>query len=100
MSNKYRFFIAGVKFHDLPSVVEDMKEGEVLTLVNEPENKYDSNAIRIERNGVMLGYVPAKYSPLITVMMDEEAVQCKVTDVNPQAKPHMMCAVEVGGVDD
>jgi hypothetical protein len=31
---------------------------ECLTLIREPDNKYDSNAIKVEANGKYIGYIP------------------------------------------
>lgn len=60
MSNKVillQQLIAGIKFHDY---LKDPKLeiGERLTLVPEPTNPYDENAIKILHGDIFLGYVP------------------------------------------
>ena len=39
------FKVAGVSFHK--QKVESLTEGDILTLERDPENKYDSNAVKI-----------------------------------------------------
>ena len=81
------FYVAGVKFHELHKVIKEVKEGELLVLIPEPDNKYDPNAIRIVRNGLMLGYVPAKLAASVQASMEVGTVTCIVTEIEPSAKP-------------
>jgi hypothetical protein len=52
--------LAGFVYYDGKGVWERMKKGDRLTLVREPSNPHDANAIRIEWQGHMLGYVPRR----------------------------------------
>lgn len=52
--------LAGFVHYDGKGVWERMKKGDRLTLVREPSNPHDANAIRIEWQGHMLGYVPRR----------------------------------------
>lgn len=52
--------LAGFLHYDGKGVWERMKKGDRLTLVREPSNPHDANAIRIEWQGHMLGYVPRR----------------------------------------
>jgi hypothetical protein len=61
--NKITASVAGIKF--AISQNSDIKfskitEGGKLVLVIEPENTYDPKAIRLEYNGIKIGYVPRK----------------------------------------
>ena len=47
-------------YYDGRSVWERMKIGDALTLVREPANPHDTNAIRIEWQGATLGYLPRR----------------------------------------
>ena len=94
------FFIAGVKFHKMKNVINEMEEGDNLLLAPEPENRFDSNAIRIEfvnlEDKTMLGYVPAKFSAEISALIDlEENISCVITKLNKEAKPWERCKVEI-----
>lgn len=52
--------LAGFVYYDGKGVWERMKKGDRLTLLREPSNPHDANAIRIEWQGHMLGYVPRR----------------------------------------
>ena len=45
MSEQRSFYIAGVKFHQLATIIEKLKVNNKLTLVPEPTNKFDPNAV-------------------------------------------------------
>ena len=58
--------IAGTKFRDIEAqvVAARLKKGDPLTLVPEPDNKYDRHAVKVMTDeGIFLGYVPAIFSP-------------------------------------
>jgi hypothetical protein len=103
--SKFKFFIAGVQHHQLATIVKDIEVDYDFDLVPEPDNKYDPNAIRIETEGVMCGYVPKTFSAQVAAMIEAmgiDEVFCRVTHVDPDAKPWNMCEVEIGviGLDD
>jgi HIRAN domain len=50
--------VAGFQFHEGKQLWDQLKVGDALTLVREPGNPHDASAVRVERNGHMLGYVP------------------------------------------
>ena len=52
--------LAGFVYYDGKAVWDRMKAGDALALVREPANAHDSNAIRIEWQGNMLGYLPRR----------------------------------------
>ena len=67
------FLIAGISFYQ--DNVEGIGYDSLLSMIREPENKYDSTAIRIEWDGKRLGYVPAKegnYKELCGKYIDEK----------------------------
>ena len=58
------FKVAGVSFHK--QKVESLTEGNILTLERDPENKYDSNAVKIlNPEGEMIGFVPKEFNSAI-----------------------------------
>tara|TARA_B100000242_G_C42931632_1_gene432062 strand:- start:536 stop:847 length:312 start_codon:yes stop_codon:yes gene_type:complete len=58
------FKVAGVSFHK--QKVESLTEGDILTLERDPENKYDSNAVKIlNSEGEMIGFVPKEFNSAI-----------------------------------
>lgn len=58
------FKAAGVSF--CKTVVETLSEGQVLSLEKDPQNKYDSNAVKIlNETGEMVGFVPKQFNEAI-----------------------------------
>lgn len=61
--NKITASVAGISFalKDNPFLKSsELKEGETVLLIPEPENSYDPKAIRLEYSGHKIGYVPRK----------------------------------------
>jgi len=97
----HSFFIAGVQHHQMHKVLKNMEEGDHLQLVLEPTNKYDPNAVRIERpqldgEDVMCGYVPRKFSSEVTAAFEIGlTLECVIVELNKTAKPWEQCKVEI-----
>lgn len=53
-----RVNLAGVQYSDYQLVFKGLKAGTVLQLVGEPSNKWDNKAVRVQYNGIKLGYLP------------------------------------------
>lgn len=53
-----RFNVAGVQYSDYQLIAGGLKPGTVVQLNGEPNNPHDRRAIRIEYNGIKLGYIP------------------------------------------
>lgn len=58
---KGRVNLAGVQYSDYQLVCGGLKAGTVVKLVGEPNNIYDTKAVRVEYKGLKLGYLP-RYS--------------------------------------
>jgi hypothetical protein len=94
------FYIAGVQHHELHEVIEDLAEGDELDLICEPENKFDPNAVRIESDGTMLGYVPKKFSAEVSAALEiGHDLECCITKLTPTAKPWEQCEVSITQLD-
>jgi hypothetical protein len=89
------FFVAGVQFHELKMVASLIKEGDILDLVLEPTNKFDPNAVRIEFQDYMVGFVPKKFSAMISGIMTVEPVTCRVISINMSKKTYEQLFVEL-----
>jgi hypothetical protein len=63
--------LAGFQYHEGKKLWEDMKVGDALVLVREPDNPYDTKAIRVEWHGHKLGYVPRRENADIARLMDK-----------------------------
>jgi hypothetical protein len=74
--------LAGFVYYDASAVWDEMKQGDRLTLVREPGNAYDVNAVRLEWNGRMLGYVPKRDNADLARQMDHGApVEARITEL-------------------
>lgn len=62
--------LAGLRYYDGAAVWDQMRAGDALALVREPANPHDSNAIRLEWRGRMLGYVPRRENGDLARQMD------------------------------
>lgn len=62
--------LAGFRHYDGAAIWRDMKPGDRLELVREPENPYDAGAIRVEWRGVKLGYVPRRDNAAVARQLD------------------------------
>ena len=62
--------LAGFRHYDGPEFWGDIRAGDRLELVREPENPYDAGAIRVEWRGHKLGYVPQRDNAAIARQMD------------------------------
>ena len=50
--------LAGFRHYEGRLVWGQLREGDTLALVREPDNPYDADAVRLEWNGRTIGYVP------------------------------------------
>ena len=62
--------LAGFRHYDGAGLWRDMKAGDRLELVREPENPYDAGAIRVEWRGHKLGYVPRRDNAAVARQLD------------------------------
>jgi hypothetical protein len=88
--NFLTFNVAGFKHHDGALVLKDMQVGDRVSLVGEPDNPYDSEAVAIYFNGTKLGYVPSECNGMLSLMLYyghfgvfEGIVQAVRPDANP-----------------
>lgn len=91
-----KFFIAGVQHREgWQACVKKLEVGNEIDLVPEPENKFDSNAIKVVVDDFHLGYVPKKFSAEICAAFEIEPLFCVVSTLNKSAKPWEAVEVEV-----
>lgn len=60
------FYIAGTRHYCTKEIEEKIKIGDTVVLEPEPNNEYDTNAIKMLINNIFVGYVPNYYSQIIT----------------------------------
>jgi hypothetical protein len=90
--------LAGFVYYDGQAVWDRMKVGDRLTLAREPDNAHDSNAVRLEWQGRMLGYVPRRDNADLARQMDHGAkVEARITELNraPNGRRRMSYVIHV-----
>ena len=64
-------YVAGTTHIKDESVFDDLKEGDQLTLLREPENRFDENAILVlDGQERKIGYIPEKHNVVFARLMD------------------------------
>ena len=88
--------LAGFVYYDGQAVWDRMKAGDRLTLVREPANPHDANAVRLEWSGHMLGYVPRKDNADLARQMDHGTrVEARVTELRRAANGRHRISYEI-----
>ena len=62
--------LAGSQYYAVGEFWREMRVGDPLTLVREPDNRHDRNAIRVEWRGHKLGYVPRAENRAVAAALD------------------------------
>ena len=65
--------LAGFQYHSGKKLWDEMKVGDALTLVREPDNPHDPNAVSVHWKGSRLGYVPRRENSDVARQMDRGA---------------------------
>jgi hypothetical protein len=96
----YRFcYVAGISFHNINDIWDELCIGAKLALVRQPDNKYDKNAIAVALAddydpedpesfdfNFILGYIPRSENEELAAMMDEGyKVGAEITELNRHA---------------
>ena len=80
--------LAGFQFYSGKVVWSEMKVGDPLTLVREPDNPYDPNAVRVEWRGEKLGYVPRADNADLARHMDRGTkVEARISRLTEERNP-------------
>lgn len=69
----WEFSLSGCRYSRRAAACKETQPGEHLTLVREPDNKHDPNAIRVEHQKSMLGYIPREWARNLAPALDAGA---------------------------
>lgn len=80
--------LAGFQYHAGKVVWSELRVGDTVSLIREPQNPHDSRAIRIEWRRMQLGYLPRAENEAVAAAMDrgervEGRIAALVEDRNP-----------------
>ena len=88
--------LAGFVYYDGHKVWERMRRGDRLSLVREASNPYDANAIRLEWQGHVLGYVPRRDNTDLARQMDHGArPDARITELSRAANGRHRISYEI-----
>ncbi len=88
--------LAGFNYHDAKQVWDDMQIGDALTLVREPHNTYDANAVRVEWRTHKLGYIPRSENRAVAFHMDRGGqVEARISRLQQHRNPRQRIEFEV-----
>ncbi|WP_296636134.1 MULTISPECIES: HIRAN domain-containing protein [unclassified Thiobacillus] len=62
--------LAGFQYHAGRALWSQMRVGDALALVREPDNSHDTRAVRVEWQGHMIGYVPRRENADVARLLD------------------------------
>lgn len=88
--------LAGSQFYAVGQFWNELKVGDVLTLVREPENRHDSKAIRVEWRGHRLGYVPRRENATVAAAMDGgDRLSARISRLTEHPDPWRRVEIEI-----
>ena len=80
--------VAGFQYHKGESIWAGLRVGDQLSLVREASNRFDERAVRLEWNGLKIGYVPARDNAAVSQLLDRGAsLSAKITKLQTSADP-------------
>jgi len=88
--------LAGFRHHEAPALWGTIREGDPLTLVREPHNVHDRNAVRVDWRGLVLGYVPRAENEAVARQLDRgERLEARVSRLQRTRAPNRRIEFEV-----
>ncbi|MGB4845427.1 MAG: HIRAN domain-containing protein [Ferruginibacter sp.] len=90
-------FVAGFRHYEGMLLLKEMKEGDLLELIREPENDYDACAISLHWQGRKIGFIPAATNEMLSYLIDAEALSlfAVITHLEKHAQPWENVSVAV-----
>lgn len=88
--------LAGYQYHAGAEVWDQLKAGDALTLVREPDNPHDRYAVRVEWQGRQLGYLPRAENQAIAVELDRGSrVEARIARLREARNPWQRVLIDV-----
>ncbi|RTL53103.1 MAG: HIRAN protein [Rhodocyclaceae bacterium] len=88
--------LAGFQYYAGKVRWEEMKVGDALTLVREPDNRHDPRAIRVEWRGEKLGYLPRAENRSVAEELDRGGrVEARIAALREDPNPWKRVLIEV-----
>jgi hypothetical protein len=88
--------LAGSQYYAVGEQWREMRVGDPLDLIREPDNRYDNKAIRVEWRGHKLGYVPRAENRAVAAAMDQgDKLVARIAKLTEHANPWRRVEFEV-----
>lgn len=88
--------LAGFQYHAAGELWPKLRVGDALTLIREPDNPHDRNAVRVEWRGRMLGYLPRAENRAVAAEMDRgTVVSGRIARLREHQNPWQRLLIEV-----
>lgn len=88
--------LAGFQYHQGEACWPELREGARLALVREPDNRYDTRAIRVDWQGLKLGYVPRAENATLASLMDRgHVLEARILALRGSPDPWQRVALEI-----
>ena len=88
--------LAGFRYHEAPELFPELRIGDRLDLVREPDNPHDPNAVGVEWRGRRLGYVPRRENSALAWAMDRgDPVTARISTLRAHKNPRQRIEFEV-----
>lgn len=65
------YALVGMRFRGTEALVKSMQSGDPVTLVREPNNEHDKNAVAVHAHQTVLGYVPKTQNKDLARKLDQ-----------------------------
>jgi hypothetical protein len=87
---------AGLRHHEAKAVWDRMQPGDALVLVREPANPHDPDAVRLDWDGHVLGYLPRPDSADIARQLDRgQALKARIVTLAKYRNHRRKLEVEI-----
>lgn len=88
--------LAGFQYHAGTELWAELKVGDRLALIREPDNSHDPRAVRVEWRGRQLGYLPRAENDAVAAAMDRgERVEGRIASLVEHRNPWRRVRIEV-----
>ncbi len=88
--------LAGFRHAEAAEAWPDLRTGDELTLVREPDNAFDANAVRVDWHGRKLGYVPRRDNAALAWALDRgETLRARISKAEWHPNPARRIAFQV-----
>lgn len=68
-------FVRGLQYYNSDEELQKMHEGDMVTLVREPINKFDPYAIAVYHKSRKAGYIPASANEVLSNILDNDVME-------------------------